>query len=72
MLRKLYNWMLGEEAQALLASWYVVPVSEVAPQDAIAIDISTLKTVDQLLRMGLLQTEQDSVKNGLMKSVQNK
>ncbi|MDK2951207.1 MAG: iron(III) transport system substrate-binding protein [Kosmotogales bacterium] len=47
--KKLYNWMLGEEAQKILASWYVVPVSEIAPQDAIAIDVNELETVDQLL-----------------------
>ena len=45
--KKLYNFILSEEAQRIFASWYVVPVSKIAPQDDIAIDISNLKTVEQ-------------------------
>lgn len=45
--KKLYNWLLGKDAQKLFAKWYVVPVSKNAPQDAIAIDINELNAVEQ-------------------------
>jgi len=45
--KKLYNFLLGKEAQEIFASWYVVPVSKNAPQDSIAIDVNKLNTVEQ-------------------------
>jgi len=45
--KKLYNFLLSKEAQEIFASWYVVPVSKNAPQEAIAIDVSKLNTVEQ-------------------------
>ncbi|HOO33308.1 MAG TPA: ABC transporter substrate-binding protein [Thermotogota bacterium] len=45
--KKLYNWLLQEDAQKIFASWYVVPVSDTAPKDAIAIDVTKLNTVVQ-------------------------
>jgi len=45
--KKLYNFLLSKEAQEIFASWYVVPVSKNAPQEAIAIDVNKLNTVEQ-------------------------
>ena len=47
--KKLYNWILSPKALGIFAKWFVVPVSEDAPQDAIAIDVRKLKTVEQRL-----------------------
>ncbi len=45
--KKLYNWILSKDALEIFASWYVVPVSQDAPVDKIAIDVKKLKTVTQ-------------------------
>ncbi|UYP00570.1 ABC transporter substrate-binding protein [Oceanotoga sp. DSM 15011] len=45
--KKLYNWVLGEKAQAMIAAWYVIPVSKIAPKDKVVVEIDTLNTVNQ-------------------------
>ncbi|MCP5455220.1 MAG: ABC transporter substrate-binding protein [Thermotogae bacterium] len=45
--KKLYNWVLGEKAQSIIASWYVIPVSTIAPKDKVVVRIEDLKTVEQ-------------------------
>ncbi len=45
--KKLYDFVLGLECLEILASWYVVPVSSIAPTQEVAINIADLKTVHQ-------------------------
>ncbi len=45
--KKLYDWVLGKDAQAVIASWYVVPVSKIATPNPNAFAIDKIKTVNQ-------------------------
>ncbi|WP_129407825.1 ABC transporter substrate-binding protein [Marinitoga lauensis] len=45
--KKLYNWMLGKEAQAMIAEWFVLPVSKLAPKDKAPLNIDELRIVNQ-------------------------
>ncbi len=45
--KRLYDWVLGEEAQTIIASYYVVPVSPVAPAHPLSFNMEEIKTVHQ-------------------------
>ncbi|OAA26330.1 iron ABC transporter substrate-binding protein [Kosmotoga arenicorallina S304] len=45
--KKLYNWILGKDAQEIIAKWYVIPLSPEAPKDKVEVPIETIRTVDQ-------------------------
>ena len=45
--KKLYDWILTEEAQAIIASWYVIPVSKIAPKHPLSFSMEEIRTVHQ-------------------------
>ncbi len=45
--KKLYDFVLGKEAQAIIAKWYVIPLSKIAPKNENAFSFSELKLVNQ-------------------------
>ncbi len=45
--KRLYDWVLGEKAQSIIAEWYVIPVSTIAPKNPDSFSLSEIKTVDQ-------------------------
>ncbi len=45
--KKLYDWILTEEAQGIIASWYVIPVSKIAPKHPLSFSMDEIKTVHQ-------------------------
>ncbi|WP_292590030.1 MULTISPECIES: ABC transporter substrate-binding protein [unclassified Mesotoga] len=45
--KKLYDWILTEEAQAIIAGWYVIPVSRIAPKHPLSFSMEEIKTVHQ-------------------------
>jgi iron(III) transport system substrate-binding protein len=47
--KKLYDWVLGAKAQAIIAKWYVVPLSKLATKNPVAFSMEEIKTVKQNL-----------------------
>lgn len=47
--KKLYDWILAEKAQTIIAKWYVVPLSKVAKKNPVAFGMDEVKTVKQNL-----------------------
>lgn len=45
--KKLYDWVLQPEAQAIIAKWYVVPLSKLATKNPVAFSMDEVKTVKQ-------------------------
>jgi iron(III) transport system substrate-binding protein len=45
--KKLYNWILGEKAQEIIASWYVIPLSPKAPKNKMVYKLSDIKLIQQ-------------------------
>jgi len=45
--KKLYDWVLSEEAQEIIAKWYVIPVSKIAKKNPNAFSLTEIKTVNQ-------------------------
>ena len=48
--KKLYDWILGKEAQGIIGQWYVIPLSKIAEKNPQAFSISEVKTVNQNLQ----------------------
>jgi len=44
--KKLYDFVLGKEVQTILAKWYVIPLSKIAPKNENAFAFSELKLVN--------------------------
>jgi iron(III) transport system substrate-binding protein len=45
--KKLYDWILQPVAQAIIAKWYVVPLSTLAKKNPVAFSMEEVKTVNQ-------------------------
>ena len=45
--KKLYDWILSQEAQEIIAKWYVVPLSKIAKKNPVAFGMDEVKTVKQ-------------------------
>lgn len=45
--KKLYNWILGDKAQAIIASWYVIPLSPKAPRNRIVYRLEDIRLIQQ-------------------------
>ncbi|MCE1196702.1 ABC transporter substrate-binding protein [bacterium] len=45
--KKLYDWVLQPAAQAIIAKWYVVPLSKLAKKNPVAFGMDEVKTVKQ-------------------------
>jgi iron(III) transport system substrate-binding protein len=45
--KRLYDWVLQQKAQAMIAEWYVIPVSKIAPKNPLSFSLDEIKTVDQ-------------------------
>lgn len=45
--KKLYDWILQPKAQAIIAKWYVVPLSKLATKNPVAFGMNEVKTVNQ-------------------------
>jgi iron(III) transport system substrate-binding protein len=61
--KKLYDWILGKEAQDIVASWYVVPVSKIAVPNPSAFKITDIKTVNQDIRWDGDKANSDRLKD---------
>lgn len=47
--KKLYDWILNEKAQGIIASWYVIPLSSLAPQDKVVYKPEDINLIEQNL-----------------------
>ncbi|MFN4224611.1 ABC transporter substrate-binding protein [Fervidobacterium nodosum] len=45
--KKLYNWILGDKAQAIIASWYVIPLSPKAPKNKLVYKLEDINLIQQ-------------------------
>lgn len=45
--KKLYDWILAEKAQTIIAKWYVVPLSKLSTKNPVAFGMDEVKTVKQ-------------------------
>ncbi|MGB9614288.1 MAG: ABC transporter substrate-binding protein [Fervidobacterium sp.] len=45
--KKLYNWILSDKAQAIIASWYVIPLSPKAPKNKLVYKIEDINLIQQ-------------------------
>lgn len=45
--KKLYNFILGEDAQEIIAKWFVIPLSPEAPKDKVEIPLEEINTIEQ-------------------------
>jgi iron(III) transport system substrate-binding protein len=61
--KKLYDWILSKEAQDIIASWYVVPVSTIAIPNENAFNIAKIKTVNQDIRWDGDKVNSDRLKD---------
>lgn len=61
--KKLYDWILSKDAQDVIASWYVVPVSKIATTNPNAFSISKIKTVNQDLKWDGDKANSDRLKD---------
>lgn len=61
--KKLYDWVLSKEAQDVISSWYVVPVSKIATPNSSAFKITEIKTVNQDLRWDGDKANSDRLKD---------
>jgi iron(III) transport system substrate-binding protein len=48
--KKLYDWVLGKEAQDIIGQWYVIPLSKLATKNPVAFSMEEVKTVKQDLK----------------------
>ena len=48
--KKLYDWILGKEAQDIIGQWYVIPLSKLAAKNPVAFSLDDVKTVKQDLQ----------------------
>lgn len=70
--KKLYDWILTKEAQDLIATWYVVPVSKIATTNPNAFSIDKIKTVNQDLRWDGDKANSDRLKDRWNKEIGSK
>lgn len=45
--KKLYNWILDDKAQAIIASWYVIPLSPKAPKNKLVYKLEDVNLIQQ-------------------------
>jgi len=45
--KKLYNWVLGDKAQSIIASWYVIPLSPKAPKNKVVYKPEDINLIQQ-------------------------
>lgn len=45
--KKLYNWILDDKAQTIIASWYVIPLSPKAPKNKMVYKLSDVNLIQQ-------------------------
>ncbi|MGC9384755.1 MAG: ABC transporter substrate-binding protein [Kosmotogaceae bacterium] len=45
--KKLYNFVLGEDAQEIISKWFVIPLSPEAPKDKVEIPLDEINTIEQ-------------------------
>ncbi|WP_448376667.1 ABC transporter substrate-binding protein [Fervidobacterium sp.] len=45
--KKLYNWILDDKAQGIIASWYVIPLSPKAPKNKIVYRLEDINLIQQ-------------------------
>ncbi|MCX7654336.1 MAG: ABC transporter substrate-binding protein [Fervidobacterium sp.] len=45
--KKLYNWILGDKAQTIIASWYVIPLSPKAPKNKLVYKLEDVNLIQQ-------------------------
>lgn len=45
--KKLYNWILSEKAQTIIASWYVIPLSPKAPKNKMVYKLEDVNLIQQ-------------------------
>lgn len=70
--KKLYDWILSKDAQDLIATWYVVPVSKIATTNPNAFSIDKIKTVKQDLRWDGDKANSDRLKDRWNKEIGSK
>ncbi|NLH36957.1 MAG: ABC transporter substrate-binding protein [Thermotogaceae bacterium] len=45
--KKLYNWILGDKAQSIIAGWYVIPLSPKAPKNKVVYKLQDINLIQQ-------------------------
>jgi len=61
--KKLYDYVLGKDAQAIIAKWYVIPLSKIAPKNDNAFAFAELKLVNQDVQWDGDKVNVDRLKN---------